>query len=322
MAFWGNGKMLVSLPAPLLDVTEYNVSCFEFAGLRSNRVTNPPAASTHANTSRSDGASAGARKRAPGRLEHNGRVESMIDYDHVIRTARSTSVAVKVEQDDSEIVMDNDDQDSTAMGIEGEGSNSGDSGDKRTGKIVAIMDTVQEQKDALRGGLIVPLHDLPGMWHFHCPDYKQGPGQFIRISFYDRVEHGPAERMCAPGHCKSSTDQIHYCGELRFKAKEGERDWSCLIKQFDVPTQASVIPLKIQSWDALSKRVVFITVWFLGGGAMCMSLPTTYIPNSQGQKTLITLSESSADRDVVVGRRLSVNVAGVERKRKYSKNAA
>jgi hypothetical protein len=48
MAFWGNGKMLVSLPAPLLDVTEYNVSCFEFAGLRSNRVTNPPAASTHA----------------------------------------------------------------------------------------------------------------------------------------------------------------------------------------------------------------------------------------------------------------------------------
>jgi hypothetical protein len=212
------------------------------------------------------------------------------EYDRIIRTGPDTGVAVKVEQDDSAMIMDGDDQDSAAIDIKAEESDSGDSDDERASDIATIMDTVQKQKDALRGGLIVPLRDLPGMWYFHSPDYKQEPGRFIRISFFVRVEHGPAERMCAPGHCKPSADQTRYCGELRFKAKEGERDWSCLIKQFDVPTQASVIPMKIQSWDALSKRVVFITAWFLGGGAMCMSLPTTYIPNYQGQKTLITFS--------------------------------
>jgi hypothetical protein len=275
LEFWGNGKMLVSLPPILLGVTDRNVSCFEFAGLRSNRVAKLPVAGIHTGTSRSD---------------EVGRVEATVGYDRIIRTGSGTGVAVKVEQDDSDMILDDGNQDSTAMDIKAEGSASDDSEDERADDIAATMDTVQKQKDALRGGLIVPLRDLPGMRYFHSPDYKQEPGQLIRISFYDRVEHGPAERMCAPGHCKPSTDQIHYCGELRFKAKEGERDWSCLIKQFDVPKQASVIPLRIQSWDALSKRVVFITAWFLGGDAMCVSLPTTYIPNYQGQKTLITFS--------------------------------
>ncbi|KAI4853931.1 hypothetical protein E4T45_04128 [Aureobasidium sp. EXF-8846] len=260
VTFWGDGKMIVTLPPLLLDAAAGNGPFVEFAGLLTSTPTTDPQAKVGS------------------------------DYDRVIRTGPGSSVPVKLEQDDSDMTVEDDDQDSTAIHIKAEGFDSDDSDDGLADDIAATMDTVQKQKDALRGGLIVPLRDLPGMWYLHSPDYKQGPGQFIRISFYDRVEHGPAERMCAPGHCKPSTDQIHYCGELRFKAKEGERDWSCLIKQFDVPKQASVASVKIQSWDPLSKRVVFITVWFLGGGAMCMSLPTTYIPNYQGQKTLITFS--------------------------------
>ena len=48
--------------------------------------------------------------------------------------------------------------------------------------------------------------------------------------------------------------------------------------------------MKVQSWDTLSKRVILITARFLGGGAMSMSLPATYIPNYQGQTTVITFS--------------------------------
>jgi hypothetical protein len=266
--FWGNGKMLVTLPPPVLNLSDCNLPRIEFAGLRSSVVANPRVAGTQANTGRHDE-----------------------DSDHEVSTgAHSTGVAIKVEQNDSDVVMDDDDQDSRAMAIEAEESGSSVSDDESADDFATIMDIVQKQKDVLRGGLIVPLQDLSGMWYFHSPDYQQDPGQDIQISFYDRVEHGPAERMCAPGHCKPSTDQIHYCGELRFKGKKGERDWSCLIKQFDVPKQTSVASVKIQSWDPISKRVIFITAWFLGGGAMCMSLPTTYIPNYQGQKAVVTFS--------------------------------
>lgn len=295
VTFWGNGKMFVTLLSSVLNLPDCNVPRFKFAGLRSSLVGDPRDAGTQASTgSFADNtdpeAGVGIYSQPAESLEHNGRVEATAGYDRVIRTERSTSVAVKVEQEESDMIMSDNDQDSTAIAIKSEASKSSDSDDELADYAATIIDMVQRQKDFLRGCLVAPLQDLPGIWSFHSPDYKQDFGQGIQISFYDRVDHDLAERMCAPGHCKSSTDQIRYCGELRFKAKRGERDWSCLIKQFVVPKQASVAPVKIQSWDPLSKRVIFITAWFLGGGAMSMSLPTTYIPNYQGQKTLLTFS--------------------------------
>jgi hypothetical protein len=93
-----------------------------------------------------------------------------------VDTGNSDSVAVKIEQDDSDVVMDDDDQNARAMAIEAEESESSDSDDESADDVATILDTVQKQKDVLRGGLIVPLHDLPGMWYFHSPDYKQDPG--------------------------------------------------------------------------------------------------------------------------------------------------
>jgi len=295
MTFWGNGKMLAAIPPPVLGVMDRSVSWFEFAGIRSGSVFKSPGAGNQAdagnhNENDDHQASTGAQSHPDKRLHHNDHSGATVGFDRVIRTTQSTSVPIKVEEEDSDMIIDDEVQDSTAMAIKTEESEPSDSEDGWADDVATVMSTVQKRKDALREGLVVRLHDLSGMWNFYSPDYKQEPGQYIRISFYDRMEHGPAERMCAPGHCKPNTDQIHYCGELRFKAKEGERDWSCLIKQFDVPKQASVVPVKIQSWDPLSKRVIFITAWFLGGGAMSMSIPTTYIPKYQGQKTLITFS--------------------------------
>jgi len=319
MTFWGKGKMVVTIPALVLEVARCNGSWFEFAGIQSHLVVNPPIADALTNAGNLDESSgddsgseggndddsdnddnsdsgsddengASADNQSAECPNHSGHVEAADVYDRIIRTYRSSSVAAKIKQEDPDMIMDDTDLDSTAVVIKTEEPESSDSDDGQADDVAYIMDTVQKQKDSLRGGLTAPLQNLPGVWSFHSPDYKQEHGQGVQIFFYDCVDHGSAERMCAPGHCKPSTDQIRYCGELRFKAKRGERDWSCRIKQFDVPEKASVVPVKIQSWDTLSKRVISITVWFLGGGAMSISIPTTYIPNYQGHKSLITFS--------------------------------
>lgn len=319
VTFWGKGKMIVTIPAPVLEVARRKGSKIEFAGIQSDLVVNPPVADAPTNTTNfdessddesdsdggndngsdddnRDGASSddenggSADNQSAEYPNHSGHVEAADVYDRIIRTYRSSSVSVKIKQEDPDTIMDVDDQGSTAVVIKTEEPKASDSDDGWADDVACIMDTVQKQKDSLRGGLMAPLQYLPGVWSFHSPDYKQERGQGIQIFFYDRVDHDSAEQICAPGHCKASTDQIRYCGELRFKAKRGERDWSCRIQQFDVPEKASVVPVKIQSWDTLNKRTILITAWFLGGGAMSMSIPATYIPNYQGQKSLITFS--------------------------------
>ena len=287
--------MIVTIPAAVLGIVGSATPYFKFAGLHTKRVASSSGTDAQPDTgsisqSGNDRDGVSVHSRLAERLEDSGRDEASTGYDRVIRTNQTTNATVKVEQEDSDMSEDCKDQGSTAVAIKTEDAESSDSDDGWADDVAAIMDTVQKRKDSLRGGLVVRLDDLSGLWSFYSPEYEQEFGQGVQMFFYDRLEHDPSERMCAPGHCKPSADQIRYCGELRFKAKRGERDWSCLIKQFDVPKQASVTPVKIQSWDPLNKRAVLMTAWFLGGGAMSLSLSTTYIPTDRGQKTLITFS--------------------------------
>jgi hypothetical protein len=165
VTFWGNGKMIVTLPPAVLDVVGDNTPSFKFAGLQSDRSpginTQPNKGSLNHSSNDRDGVS--VHSRPAGRLKYNSRVEATIDDDRIIRTDRSTSVAVKIEQEDSDMLMDDDDQNSTAIAIKAEGSESSDSDDESADDAATIIDMVQRQKDSLRGGLLAPLQDLPGM---------------------------------------------------------------------------------------------------------------------------------------------------------------
>lgn len=294
VTFWGDGKMFVTLPSSVLGAAAGRAPRYKFAGLQSSLVGDSSGTGAQADTRKSENrdheTSVVTGTQVGKRPEHDGHAETAGEYDRVIRTKPSAGVVVKVENECSDVIIDDDDHEKTAAVIKTEEPESSDSDDGRADDVASIIDMVQKQKDSLRAGLTAPLQYLPGVWSFHSPDYKQERGRDIEIFFYDRIEHDSAERTCAPGHCKSTTGELRYCGELRFKAKKGERDWSCRLRQFDVPKQASVDPVRIQSWDTRSKRVIAITAWFLGGGAMSMSIQTTYVPNYQGQKDMITFS--------------------------------
>ena len=212
-------------------------------------------------------------------------------YDLVVRAEKNTVLAVKTEDEDTNMAEDEEeDETSIIIKTEDADSSSDDSHDEWTDDVATTDRAVRTQEHAVRQGLVSPLHTLSGKWYFHSPDHNPGLDKDISITFYDRQVHDISERMCAPGHCRSTPAQIHYCGELRFKAPNGEHDFHCFIKQFDVPKQISLVPVMIELWELHNKRAIFINTWFLGAGTMRMAIPTTCIPSYQGKKTMITFS--------------------------------
>ncbi|KAG9754983.1 hypothetical protein KCU73_g5551, partial [Aureobasidium melanogenum] len=263
MTFWGNGTMFAT--APVSDESGSGIVLTDFAAtLQRSRTCNKPVGSQD----------------VPER------------YDEIIRGEEDIAVSIKEEEDSEPAMDDGDDNnvDFSATVIKAEESDSSDSDDEWADDVATAIDTVQKQRDAVRGGSIIPLHELSGEWYFHSRDYRQSSDRFVAIWFFTRQEHEDAERMCAPGHCKPSASQTRYCGELRFVAKEGERDFYCLIKQFDVPKQTSLAPIRIEMWDPINKRTIYMSAWFFGQGTMRMSIPTLCIRDYCGQHTMITFS--------------------------------
>ncbi|THX89334.1 hypothetical protein D6D05_01328 [Aureobasidium pullulans] len=289
VTFWGDGKLYLKLPTAFLDGYDGDANKPRFAGIWSEaadyvpwrKLDNTKRSYTRPDKPRVSGLSA----ELPAR---NRSTEE--DYSLILRTDQSSSVAVKVEED-TQMADGAEEEDSSVIVKAGASdSDTNDSHDEWADDVATTEKAVQIQEDVVRQGLVSPLHTLSGKWYFHSPDHNPGLDKDISITFYDRQVHDISERMCAPGHCKSTPAQIHYCGELRFKAPNGERDFHCFVKQFDVPKQISLIPVMIELWELHNKRAIFINAWFLGAGTMRMAIPTTYIPSYQGKKTMITFS--------------------------------
>ncbi|TIA41873.1 hypothetical protein D6C78_01529 [Aureobasidium pullulans] len=256
VTLWGAGKIFVVLPAAVLQGYKGTSKHLTFAGIWS-----------------------GSSEYVPRKVSKKKRVKTQeVRHDLVMRAEETTDVAVKLEDEDTDMIIKNEPSD----------SDSNDSHEEWADDVATTRVAVQKQRDALRGGLVSPLHSLSGKWYLHSADYNPGLDKEVAISFYSRQEHDDSERMCAPGHCKSTSNQIRYCGELRFKAPVGERNIHCLIKQFDVPKEASLVPVRIEMWDPLKKRTIFMSAWFFGDGKMRMSIPTLCIRDYLGQNTMIT----------------------------------
>ncbi|KAG9676582.1 hypothetical protein KCU95_g17902, partial [Aureobasidium melanogenum] len=93
MTFWGNRKMIVTVPAPVIGGSSGELVMLEFAGLKIQhalrstgaRAQAKPESSNDSSESKSSGDSSDDEER----------------YDRVIRTEKRTSVAIKVEEDES-----------------------------------------------------------------------------------------------------------------------------------------------------------------------------------------------------------------------------
>ncbi|THW64000.1 hypothetical protein D6D20_03194 [Aureobasidium pullulans] len=287
ITLWGDGKLYLELSTAFLDGYNGDANKLKFAGIWSEAADYVPwreLENTKRGYIRPDKPRvSGLSAELPAR---NRSTEE--DYNLILRTDQSSSVAVKVEEDTQMTDGAEEEDSSVIVKAEASDSDTNDSHDEWADDVATTGKAVQIQEDALRGGLISPLHPLPGKWYLHSADYNPGLHKEIYISFYTRQEHDSAERMCAPGHCKSTPAQIHYCGELRFKAPVGERDFHCLIKQFDVPKEASLVPVMLEMWDPLNKRTIMMCAWFFGEGKMRISISTLCIRDYRGQNTLIT----------------------------------
>jgi hypothetical protein len=208
LTFWGNGKMLVNLPPPLLDVTDHNVPWFEFAGIQSNGFINRSSTGIQASMGPIDESTddeAGAAAPSLPRLRANrvGRAEAVDEYDRVIRTEPRPSM-VKVEKQDLDATTDDNDLDFTAITIKAEESLPNDPKDSEwVDDMTTIIDTVQKQENLVNQGLTVILHDIGGEWRFHSSRHYPGLDGRISLSFSIRQNHDIPDQMCAPGHCKT-----------------------------------------------------------------------------------------------------------------------
>jgi hypothetical protein len=267
VVFWGNGKMLVTLPSSVLEVPGRNSARYRFAGLLSNHVVTDPKANAR------DG-----------------------EYDRIIRTEPSSSAAVKIEKEDSYVDLNDDYQSPTAVALKPEDSGSSNSGDEWVDDMATTIDTVQKQESLVNQGLIVPLHEIGGEWHFHSPRHYLGLDGRISLSFGIRQDHDIPDQMCAPGHCKSipghpkRVRQNYYCGQLRLKAEEGRPDLDCLIRQFDVPEYTSPSHITILLNEPRSHDTICMHTWFFGDGTMRIELPTSMIRSYRGQDDWILFS--------------------------------
>ncbi|THX34325.1 hypothetical protein D6D12_01012 [Aureobasidium pullulans] len=284
MTLWGKGKMYATIHSSHLCGYNGGPGWIKFAGIWNEAGEHLPWREVEKLIERKRANNVAASRKDI----HQGAGEER--YDLVVRAEKNTAVVVKTEDEDTSMAEDEEDETSVIIKTEDADSSSDDSHDEWTDDVATTDRAVRTQEHAVRQGLVSLLHTLSGKWYFHSPDHNPGLDKDISITFYDRQALDVSERMCAPGHCKSTPAQIHYCGELRFKAPNGERDFHCFIKQFDVPKQTSLIPVIIELWELHNKRAIFVNAWFLGAGTMRMAIPTTYIPSYQGKKTMITFS--------------------------------
>ncbi|KAG9650727.1 hypothetical protein KCU95_g14364, partial [Aureobasidium melanogenum] len=155
MTFWGDGKMLVTIPA--LVTGDQSGKTIEFAGLKTKHALR----------------SAGARAQTkPDSSDDSGESGSSGDssddeerYDRVIRTDRQVSVAIKVEEDENT---------ARVRGAE----------EAIADKIATTIGAVQKQKDMVGQRVIVPLHAQSGKWCLHSAKYRPGLNKDTTISFY------------------------------------------------------------------------------------------------------------------------------------------
>ncbi|KAH0363884.1 hypothetical protein KCU65_g7126, partial [Aureobasidium melanogenum] len=274
MIFWGNGKMVVTVPAPVIGDPNGTLVSLEFAGIQKKSDSSDDEGNDDQNGDDESGSG-----------DNSDNEER---YDRVIRTERQTSVAVKVEENDTNLIMGDDDQTSTTRAIKAEESSPDDSDNNLADQIANIIDIVQKQEEMVNQGATVPLGDIGGKWYFHSPKYHPGLDGGISLSFSTEQDHDTSEQMCAPGHCKPARRQTRYCGELLLKAEEGKPDFDCLIKQFDVPEQTSSSFITILVCKRHDQDTICMHAWFFGNGTMRIELPAAMIPSYQGQDAWIT----------------------------------
>ncbi|KAG9564751.1 hypothetical protein KCU71_g6781, partial [Aureobasidium melanogenum] len=289
MVFWGNGKMLVTIPAPVLHVSDSTISMFNFAGLRSDHTIASSDVNSPGNADDTE-SSDSSDQNSDDESSSSDSSDDEERYDCVIRGDRHLSVPIKTEDDEDTARVSDAEEAITAVAIKAEGSDSSDSDEEWADNIATTIDTVQKQQDMVSQRVIVPLHDLSGRWCFHSAKYSPGLNKDITISFYAYRDHDFPQLWCAPGHCESAPDQLRHCGELRIKTEAGMRDFHCLIQQFRVPKQTSLDPVSITLWELYNKRAITMKAWFYGRGTMRIELPTADIPNYKGQDEYITFS--------------------------------
>lgn len=93
MTFWGDGKMVVTIPAPVIGDSSGKLVVLEFAGLKIKHALRSAGARAQTKPDSSDDSS-----------ESGSSGDSSDDeerYDRVIRTDKHASVAIKVEEDEN-----------------------------------------------------------------------------------------------------------------------------------------------------------------------------------------------------------------------------
>lgn len=298
MIFWGNGKMIVTAPVPIVGDPSGRVISMEFAGIQKRNAGHSSTPGAQPSPDSSDASSESGSEEDDGNDDQSGDDESSSDdssdgeerYDRVIRTERRASVAIKAEEYENTAMVRDTEEVVTAVAIKAEQSDSDESADEHVDIVANTIDAVQKQEDLVNQGVIVPLYEISGKWHFHSPKYHPGLVGGISLSFSSLQDHDTSEQTCAPGHCKSTRRQACYCGELCLKVEEGKSDFDCLIKQFDVPEHTSPDSITILLWNRHNHDTICMHAWFFGNGTMRIELPTAMIPSYQGQDAWITFS--------------------------------
>ncbi|KAI4734866.1 hypothetical protein E4T50_14605 [Aureobasidium sp. EXF-12298] len=135
MTFWGKGRMMVKVPAPLIGKTNGKILVLEFAAVQTKKALHSTGASTRIEPDNSDDRDGdddddddcSSSGDCSDNAESDGAEER---YDRVIRTDRHASVAIKMEEDKNTAMARDTEEPSTAVAIKAEESDSSDSDDE------------------------------------------------------------------------------------------------------------------------------------------------------------------------------------------------
>lgn len=132
MIFWGNGKMIVTVPVPVIGDPSGRLISMEFAGVQKKNVAHSSGPGAQTSLDDTDDSSESGSDEDDGNDDQNYDDESSsVDssdgeerYDRIIRTNRHASVAIKVEEDENTARVRDAEGVLTAVAVKAEQSDS------------------------------------------------------------------------------------------------------------------------------------------------------------------------------------------------------
>lgn len=122
MTFWGDGKMIATVPTPVIGDSSGKILVREFAGLQQSE--------SDSSDDSNDGGSSDEESNSGDSSDNAETAPAEERYDRVIRTARHASVAIKVEEDENTAWVRDTAKAITPVDIKAEESDSSDSDDE------------------------------------------------------------------------------------------------------------------------------------------------------------------------------------------------